>query len=512
MLFDLKLSNGFWNQVNREARHINIVLAAGEIQVRFVSKKGANYQTKMVQGMALELPKFDRVEIKGETDQQIKVWVSDVPLSYSPDSSRQVGSNALRSSVGYVYSGYPHALLPAEIGRNKVTLTPQQDIYIGGTNLNTKNGVLLKAGQVFNLATQGAVYALETSGNFQPYFTALADPTKLRGEITTDNKPIFAMYFENKARTRGWGYKVNGNATGAQTDRLYEYDPATLEPTGFEIFIRSGTYKPSGDDFFYVGDDVLMCMTDRTLYYFDLNAGVMTSHVFDASTSRPNKWAQSGDKQYVMVQDGNIYESPLNAQEWTLYADAPPVTQGNLITIKGFSVTSAGRVVVANTDQLWFKDEGGVWTQGATWDYNYLQSSRAMDIDLATDTLYGAGRNGVYISNDGGVSWSLDCDMTEAANGRELKYLTVLNGAVLAVGVEGFTYRNPITGEYGKYNIPFGQRGGKIACLSESGRIYFGLDASYPTTNGGDGHYFLNMKGEASPVAGLPVSIMAEVN
>lgn len=512
MLFDLKLSDGFWNQINREARHINIVLAAGEIQVRFVSKKGANYQTKMVQGMALELPKFDRVEIKGETDQQIKVWVSDVPLSYSPDSSRQVGSNALRSSVGYVYSGYPHALLPAEIGRNKITLTPQQDIYIGGTNLNTKNGVLLKAGQVFSMATQGAVYALETTGNFQPYFTALVPPSEILnklGETPLNEQPTLKIYHENRDRTRGWGFRGSQN----QTAFLYEYDPATREPTGFSASFGSNQFYTSS---YRQRGDLLVNWNNTYLRIFDMNTGTFEmSYPSIGNGEKIQAYAFNGQYEYVATNAGVVHRRLIGQpdENWAQYADAVPITMGNLYALRGFDVLSTGRIIWANTEQLWFKDEGGVWTQGNYYGEAVTGADNVsqMQIDHSSDALYAIEKDAVVVSFDGGESWQTEYSYTDNLdfNGRAPTRMEVLNGAILICGIEGYGYRDPISGTWTTRDLPFGQRNAARCCLNLSGTAYFHLQANdqrYETS------LFLDGRGTPSPVGGLPVSIMAEVN
>ncbi|WP_218397987.1 hypothetical protein [Alteromonas lipotrueae] len=174
MLFDILLKAGRFNEVTRQGRHINIVLAAGEMTARITDSKGKVFQTKMVSGMALELPTFERVALKSDNDQQTKVWISDVPLAYSPDTAREVGSNALISTVGQVFSSEAAELLPAQVGRNRITLTPEKDIFLGGSNLSIQNGVKLAAGQVFTMATQGAVWALETSGDYPPTVTTSA--------------------------------------------------------------------------------------------------------------------------------------------------------------------------------------------------------------------------------------------------------------------------------------------------------------------------------------------------
>lgn len=184
MLHTLGLKQGQWEPINGEARHINIVLAAGEIDVRVKKRGSSAYSTQMVGGMALELPVFDSVEIRSDTDQIIKVWVSELPLNYSPDTARQVGSNALRSSVGQVFSGFANEILPAEVGRNKITLTPEREILIGGANLNAINGVKVRAGEPFPMATQGAVYAMELSGDYPASYTASMKATDVENPTT----------------------------------------------------------------------------------------------------------------------------------------------------------------------------------------------------------------------------------------------------------------------------------------------------------------------------------------
>lgn len=506
MLFDVKLSGKFWNTINREARHINIVLAAGEIQARFTSKKGASYQTKMVSGMALELPKFDRVEIKSETDQQIKVWVSDVPLAYSPDSTRQVGSNAIRSSVGYVYSGYPHELLPAEIGRNRITLTPSQDIYIGGTNVSPKNGVLLPAGQTFTMATQGAVWALEKTGLYQPYFTALVDPDDAINQFEEGGGSGKQVFYENEARTRAWGWGGSRTST-----KLFEYDPRTKEyRENFVTLYNQSSFAPDAQAVTPIGGDRLAVHSSRFCGQFDMSTGDYERYSTSSAPEIGNimEYVVAGEYHYIADYEGRVYRAPNRTEEWALYADTPPFTNGTKWRVSGFAVFDDGRAVWANENQLFYTIDGAEWVQGVRGD---MASSYGLEVDRANDILYSFDDEILRKSYDSGATWHEEFDPAKyGLESRAPQYFRVQNGLIVAVAWTWYAIKDPITGEWAVRSINENnvQRSTYGISISPSGLIHFYFQPNYHTNPSAG----LNIQGKRTPVGGLPISIMAEVN
>lgn len=507
MLHTLGLKQGQWEPINGEARHINIVLAAGVIDVRVKKRGSSAYATEMVGGMALELPVFDSVEIRSDTDQVVKVWVSELPLNYSPDSTRELGANALRSSVGYVYSGYPYELLPAEVGRNRITLTPSQDIYIGGTNVSPKNGVLLPAGKTFTMATQGAVWALEQSGNFEPYFTALVDVNQsIDAFVEGGIGDGFSVFYENSARTRAWGWRSNKTST-----RFYEYDPKTKAyAENYTTFYSNGAFGADAGEITVLGDDKLSLYTSRYCGQFDLNTGQYDDYS-DGLLSIDDiaGYVVAGQYHYVAMHNGEIYRAPDRTTDWALYASAPPNTIGTKWRLSGFDVFDDGRVVWANEYQLFYTIDGTAWVQGERGD---MLSQAGLQIDRANDILYAFDNDVLRKSFDNGASWHVEFDTNDfGLPSRAPSAFKVVNGCIVAAAFDWIAFRNPVTGEWAakEVNENSRQRNEQGISISPSGLINF----YFKPNNGNEAHgAYLNIQGERIPVGGLPIAIMSEVN
>ncbi len=503
MLFDLKLSNGFWNTINREARHINIVLAAGEIQARFVSKKGANYQTKMVSGMALELPKFDRVEIKSDVDQQIKVWVSDVPLSYSPDTARQVGSNALQSFNAQVFSDEPTELLPAQIGRNRITLNPSKDIYIGGSNLNLKNGVKLKANEPFTMATQGAVFAYETSGEYPPFYTAEIESADFNSGVSGLGSPhgTDASIYETENSEFAYTF-TNGNATARRlnkSDYSYVNNVSLGQDFYFDYVVRDGKYLRWMD-----GRN-----TGSTLCEFNLETGeVIKQKVKHAGADLD--WVRwhfiRADYIYYFVHgEARFYRAPLsdkyNVVPWGV---AVPHNDGAYMSLNGIGVGVDGQLIVSG-DLIWRSvDDGATWQNGQTLPIDFGGKVKRFILDKSTDICYMVfDEQKLHKSYNYGSAWELEIDFFQESGGEYgvMQSMDILVGAIAVSTRNGAFFRDPQGAWQHKRVTEIGGGNGNTV-INDTGTVHFVTRSQVD--------YFV--KGKRVPANGLPVSIMAEVN
>jgi len=169
MLNNISIKAGEFTEITKQGSNINVVLAAGEITVRIRFKSGQVQQTKLVSGMSFDtLESYISVAFSSDVSQKVKVWLSDMRLTYSPIESRNVGSSAIDSSSEMVYYATPNELISAQSGRGKVTINSKEDIYIGGTNLNAENAIKVSANENFELSTQGAIFAYSLNKNLQP--------------------------------------------------------------------------------------------------------------------------------------------------------------------------------------------------------------------------------------------------------------------------------------------------------------------------------------------------------
>jgi len=160
MLHNIRLNAGLYTELAGDGRFINVVLAAGEIQARMRLRDGSSFQTKLISGMAFELPSgFVSAAFLSEISQQTKVWLSNLPLTFSPSESKVVGSSGLTSTSTNLSFGTTAQLALADATRKSVTLYSEQEFYVGGLGLNSKNAIKVKGGETKTIGTQAAIYA-----------------------------------------------------------------------------------------------------------------------------------------------------------------------------------------------------------------------------------------------------------------------------------------------------------------------------------------------------------------
>lgn len=511
MLHNFTLQAGVPFQVEKVGRYINVVLCAGNLRARLYASDGSKVlDTNLIMGMTPEnLPQFSSVELEVETAQVVQIWIGNNPLTYAPSTSRAVGSNALRSSVSYVYSGYPHKLLDAEAGRNQITLTPSQDIYIGGTNLNVNNGIKLAAGQLFTMATQGAIYALELSGAYPPAFVPLVDIDTAVEDIQIHyTNREFAVWFENQDRTRGWGVKQVG-----ASNVLYEYDIHTKEYLERSIvFTSSSGSSVDFDSFTQLEGDWIGCYSAHDVFNFNVDTGelLIRDARTAASTASISAYAVTDVHEYFCDGTGNVWRAEKLTGAWQLYASVPPFTSGSDFRVWGFAALNNGSIVWANENQLWYKKPDEEWTQGLKGSF-VSGAGSLIKADQVNGHFYGRGSSGVLVSYDSGATWDYSFNPAthdDISYEREPQKIEVLNGFVVAVTIEWVAIRSAESGEWAHRGFEFSQRNCAGICFSPSGFVFF---SQIPNSDGEMG-IVSNLYGEPYPIGGLPVAVMEETN
>lgn len=160
MLHNIKINAGQHTEIAKQGKFINVVLAAGEIEARIRLNNNQTFQTSLVSGMAFPVPQgFQSASFSSDTSQQTKIWLSDLPLTYTSLDSRVVGSNAIESKSAKVAFGSPTQLLAAQAGRGKSIISASEDIKIGGVNVSPSSAVNIPANVPFEISTQGALFA-----------------------------------------------------------------------------------------------------------------------------------------------------------------------------------------------------------------------------------------------------------------------------------------------------------------------------------------------------------------
>ena len=153
MLHNILLQAGIQTEIAKKGKFINVVLAAGEITARIRHIDGGVLETKLISGMAFPVPEgFASVGLTSDVSQQTKVWLGDMPLTYSPSESVVVGSRALSSHGVELYHNQITEILPARNGRGKITLQADKEFHLAGAGGTLNNAIKIPAGE--NLLTR----------------------------------------------------------------------------------------------------------------------------------------------------------------------------------------------------------------------------------------------------------------------------------------------------------------------------------------------------------------------
>jgi hypothetical protein len=407
MLSNIRIKAGEFTQVTRKANHINVVLAGGTITARIEYENGQVFQTDMVAGMALALETFSRVSFSAENDQQCKIWISTMPLTYSPDTLRPVGSSNFVSSVGKVYSGRVEPLLPAEVGRNKVVISPSNDILIGGAGLNAQNGIPVTAGSVFEFNTQGEVNALEITGSFPAEITADVTLDDIQTPEQISNQTAYYSFF-NPHDGLIW---INDNR-----GRTFDlYDPITLQFVGGETVSASGDYGHSklikDGDILYLPAQQFSTNNVQTVTSYNIKTKQVIANnvpVMGVTNNPSEIAAYNGRLHFVHIDDNGAVSkygySDDNGLTWTDKGSITGVTLGSGADGQfRIDIASNGDVFIAdNGGLLKSTDEGDTWTRVTTQVLN-----QQLKISKVSGEMFAEGQDDdVYISQNGGATWT----------------------------------------------------------------------------------------------------------
>lgn len=507
MLFNVLLNAGLETKPEARGRFINVVLAAGTIRARIQNANGRVWSTNLVSGMAFDNGEnFDSVSFVSESSQQCKIWISDIPLTYAPDTTREVGSSSLSSTVGGVFSGVATELLPAEAGRNKVTVSPAGNILLGGVGLNLNNGIPIAAGQVFTLNTQGAVYALETSGSYPPAYTATFTRDDVASPVVEGNS---AAEWDNLAVDVINGNYIVTNYSPSNSRTLVKRDPLTFAEQSsvaleYELQDR-GQMRQNGNIAFYASY-ITATGGDPSWFEIDLDSMTYTKTTVTADVTGM-RWADwVGDLKAAFSPSNHyVYYNDAGAG-WT--KAAAPTGSSDTYT-HGFALDGNGVMYVLYRNELRWSDD-----MGATWNVETLPSavhsstSPALGVELASGHIYVCCASGnictVYRSEDQGTTWAAVFDSTVDAIGKVATGIDV-KGTTIAMALTG-GYKVNVDGETFTYQNAGYNSSSRFAVAGEDGRLYA------QNTNTGSSYYSNVTEGQQVKLGGLSVAIMAEIN
>jgi len=196
MLKNILIKTGFATEIAVQGKFINVVLATGEINARIRLDSGQIFETKLVSGMGFEVAEgFKSVSFESDTTQQTKIWMGNIPLSYTPIESKIVGSSTLVSqkySVGY---GDAKQLVAERIGRKNITFSASKDFYIGSSSVSALTAIRVPANTNFTMETQASVWA---------YSADAADKVKVIADLTKGLQAEKIMFTGDAGLSKGF--------------------------------------------------------------------------------------------------------------------------------------------------------------------------------------------------------------------------------------------------------------------------------------------------------------------
>lgn len=485
MLNNIQLNAGLETNQAKQGRYINVVLAAGEIIARIRLSSGEVMQTSLVSGMAFPVPQgFLSVSFSSGISQQIKVWLGDLPLTFTPETSRSVGSSSVESISTQVFSGEASEIIPAKIGRNKLSIMPSKDIFIGGVGVGVKNGIKIKANEVFNLSTQSSIYAFEVSGQYPPSHTSKVTPFDLSGaELVSGTNPVsgFVLSSDNLSA-------ITMTSFGAfYLMRLSDWNEQAIIPTdntkGAIVGYYLGDYK----------DDVVFTSRHNSngAFWCKINKNTREFSAHNINTigaSRCEHFDFYGDSCVTVDGSNYLYYSDDSGVTWNKSA----LSTGLTGVTYGIQTNSEGRVYVAHSGAIAYTDDkGDNWSSVSA--PAAISGEHAITIDKSNDKLFVSTVTGVYSTNDSGTTWVHELSIAG------LTGVVSRLGTVFAVSDESVALKSD-SENWLTYSLPNG-KASRGAAISGAGFVFAGYASET-----------LIIKGSTVSVGGVDVAVMAEVN
>lgn len=499
MLFTRTLYANQWDSLDVTGKHLNLILAAGVVRMEALTAQGQPYSTNMISGMSPEnFPKYSRISFKSPIDQTIQFWASEMPLTYSPETSRLVGSNSLSSTYAEAYSGIAQLLLPAETGRNKVTIAPTQDIIVGGVNLSLKTGIPIAAGSIFEFNTQGAIYALETSGAYPPVISTEATFADFAApDLIALPSTSYKMIAANAALDEYW--ITDGTAT------IYRRSKDTHATVG----TISGIQVPTAQDYqvFDTGEHFEWGRTHNIgniARWIKVNKTTFAVTITDIGFSEVMYSTYYDGIRYALNRlNGQVYSSPDGVAWSTLGVPMGVVTPAS---VKGFDVNSQGWLfIIADGAINRSTDDGATWTDGTlVYGVDTESGWSQMAINKNNDKIYycsDTSNHTMAVSIDDGNTFELlfGFEMGSGGSGVSAYYMHFLGDTLYISGATLMIQYNENVGRATYVRVSGSQV--REIHAGNDGRIYW-------TDN--DGLYIV--QGELVQSGGVPVAILAEVN
>jgi hypothetical protein len=497
MLHNVLLKADIQTEMAKQGKFINVVLAAGEINARIRYDDGGVLETKLVSGMAFPVPKgFVSVGFSSDISQQCKIWLGFLPLTYSPNEQKVVGSSSMQSLGVNLFYNQITEILPARSGRGKLTLQADKDFRLGGVGSNLNNSIKIAAGTLFEFSTQGAVFG---------YSVDTSDLSKVATNLGATPQIDIAADVMN-ARVDNAIYNPVTDEVITPTVSGYYRLPASTLATRTQVnlggynTIHTATAHPTSEGFYLFGTKLKVVWA---IYISFANYSIISE-------------VELGTMFFAGIQFVSV------TGERVLFSDSRYCLTANLdgtnkqITdVANDGLTHVGSGVI-NLDGEIVLAWGNSWAvtpdYGVTWNVGAFPAAvrhelNSISVDPVTGNVYvpAAGGLGFYESFDGGRSWVLVAIPSLGFTNNPISALKVINGHVYAANNHGFYYYNSDNGEW--VGIDLNQAYFAVNLTVGTNGVVYLMSAGGSATA-----KLASIAGDAILVGGMQVNVLAENN
>jgi hypothetical protein len=395
MLHNVLLKAGFSTEIAKQGKFLNVVLAAGEVEARIRLITGEVLQTNIVSGMAFPVSQgFISVSFLSSETQKVKVWLGDLPLTYSPIESKIVGSTALISTVAKASFGDAKQLLPERVGRKSLTINSSKSLFVGSSDVRPSSAIEIPANTNFTLDTQASLWG---------YSSDKTDKTQLVTDLSRGLGDEQGVFYEGVNSPKGfitylenismYAVVAGGFLTLRGIDENY-YKPQTTDVGGNGVFGR-----------FSNGD--LVCFKSNSLKVISVLDGTLRA-VSGFFTNSPSQLHVDSNSDNIASFPNASMVLHTGNESNGLTEKAHPLTGTPDIKLENAVYSATGRLIIFSLNHYCMSDDNGA-TWGLVQDLpsNYgTVAGTSVSADMLSGAIYYGDVNGdLYKSQNNGVSF-----------------------------------------------------------------------------------------------------------
>lgn len=493
--------------ISERGSNVHLILAAGDIRVRITKDNEQIEETLMVEGMSFVVKEgYKQVAIISDVAQVIKIWLGYLPLQYSPLELKTVGASSLTQQSNSLFFGKVTELLPAALGRGKVTFQANKQFNIGGVGSTLNNTITVPAGEKFSISTQSAIYghSLDTDDIAKEISTPELPMTikDSSGNLGT----VLDIYF-NHVLGELVGYKSFGQGFTTLDQTMTTWGASVANGGSFELIENSGYIE--GDTLVVYGVTYsklvkrVIELADYSYSDFDMSGGVSFSGGIGGLDVLGDRYiirhgANSGDNVTYGYLNGDAAQVvDLSTLPWT-----SKIAQFSAINKDGDIAIIGRDGACAVTSDL-----GATWVSTALAYAIASVSSKLTANDVAEGRLYVCNGSLAVYSEDGGHTYPNVLNIPEIS-GRASPIIDfrVVGGFIYILNRDGALFYNKTSDEW--FTLETNTvLGGDMTPLTmtqaNNGKIYITTQNSKS---------IIELAGKVEIIGGLRVSIMSELN